>query len=336
MSEVSTVSAPVNAHNFYGHRRVVDFRAGSPLLDYEPVELGDRCAARDFRAQMRAADGTVFTLNLFGFSNLTKAFGIRGTSAYHATPSYLNETIKSIAGRRGVSTALAVGDTNHVFTQDENGVDIAEDLVNRYELRRYSDTKSSSMTLSRESFTPTGHTSDLHHIDAIVTANVAFNSVSFTTYTELLRQICTNGMTRTISSSNKRNSYNADWIPKAVDNTKARALELKNTVDAMNGATVRDPKGVMDSIRVCGIPAWVGDAAETLISLSKSNDLTREEQEAMCPFGIATLWDYINVCTYAMHRIKDISSKQRLQERLYNYTFRKEWIGNLQEAAVVV
>lgn len=334
MSEQATTAAPVNVHNFYEHRRVVDFRTSAPIVDFEPVEVCNRETKRNFAAQMRDVDGVPFTLNLFGFSNFTKAFGIQGTQAMRATPGFLNDTIKSIARRRDVSTALAVGETNHVFTQDEHGVDVAAELVNKYELRRYSDTKSSSLTLSREPFTPTGHSSDVHYIDAIVTTNVTFGAVGFTTYTELLRQICTNGMTRTISASNKKNSYSAEWIPKAMENTKLYAQDMKDAVDVMNSSVVRDPKGLIESVRVC-IPAWVGDTAEMLVGLSKSNDLTQQEQEEMCPFGIKTTWDYINVCTWAMHRIKDIGSKQRLQERLYNYTFRKEWINSLKEAAVV-
>jgi hypothetical protein len=314
---------------------MVDFGISKPILDFEPVGGDNPQASRRFTAQMRDADGIMFTLNLFGFSNLTRAFGITGKQACYATPSYLDETIKSIARRRGVTTALAVGETDHVFTQDEQGIDTAKALVDKYELRAYSGTKASSLTLSRESFTPTGHTGDLHHIDAIVTASVAFNEVSFTTYTELLRQVCSNGMTQTIASSNKKNHYTSDWIPKAVENTERRAVGIKTAVDAMNEWTVKDAKGLIDSVRVCGIPSWVGDAAETLIELSRGGNLTEAEQVRMAPFGINTVWDYVNVCTWAMHRVKDISSKQKLQERLFKYTFREDWMRGLKEAEIV-
>jgi hypothetical protein len=207
--------------------------------------------------------------------------------------------------------------------------------MDKYDVRKFSDTKSTSLTLSREPFTPTDYADDKHFIDGIVTMDVSFGAVNFSTYTEILRQICTNGMTQVISKSSQRNQYNADWIPQAVDVTKRNALEIKNSVESLSSAKVQDEEKFLDTLRVSGLPAWVGNESEILLKASKGGDMTIKEQEEACPFGIKTPWDYINLWTFTMHRIKDIGSKQRLQTRLFNYVFRDIYINSLKEAAII-
>jgi len=327
-------AAETAAKNFYTVRRTIDFTADR-IVRYDPLAANDRKSKLDWTAEAYSPDCGWFTLNLFGFSNLTGAFGITGTQAMRATPAHLNDTIKSIAMRRDVVTALAVGESNHVFTRDEAGIVTAANLMDKYDSRKYSNTKSVSLTLSREPFAPTGYDGDDHYIDGIVTANVSFGAVNFSTYTEILRQICSNGLTRTISKSSCKNRYSADWIPQAVEITKRNAVEIKNSVDALASSKVKDEEKFVESLRVSGLPAWVGDDAEILLKTAKSGDMAENVREEACPYGIATPWDYVNLWTYAMRRIKDLGAKQKLQTRLFNCIFRSLYINSLKEAAII-
>ena len=315
--------------NFYRNPREIDFNTSYPILDYEPVIQDSRAAKANFRAQCRTAEGNVFTLNLFGFSNFTGAFGIQGTQAMRATPSFLNDTIKSIAHRRNVDNAWAVGDSNHAFTRDLAGIQTAADLMDEYDRRKFSSVKSLGLTLNREQFMPTGYDKDIHFIDAIATATITFGSVGFSVGTDILRQICTNGMTQTIASSSKKMQYTNSWLSMAVEKTISESHGMKNAVDAMCIAKVKDTEKTFDYINAGGLPEWVGVTAKTLFQLQGRGDLTAKEQEKLCPFGIQTLWDFLNTYTYAMHRVKDLAAKQKLQEKLYKFTFREEFVETL-------
>lgn len=318
--------------NFYKTPKEINLTQSS-LLDFEPVVENGREVKRGFAATLRRSNGAVMTLNLIGFSNFTKAFGIQGTQAMRATPSHLNETIASIARNRNIDTCYGVGETNHAFTRDLPGIETLADLMDNYDRRKYSDTKSTSLTLNRVGFMP--QQSDQHYIDAIVTGAVAFNQVKFNTYTEILRQICTNGMTRAISSSNKKDSYNADWIPRAIEHTSAQVSTMKQVIDTMGGARAVDKEKIVDVVSVAGIPAWVCTMAKMYMDIESRSDLTAKEQEKLCPFGIRTLWDVLNVFTYSLHRVGDLATKHKLQERIYKYTFRTEFINQLNEVGAI-
>lgn len=318
--------------NFYDNPREIDL-TNSSLLDFEPVVDNDRETKRGFHCTMRQSNGTVFSLNLVGFSNFTKAFGIQGAQAMRATPSHLNETIASIARNRSIDNCYAVGTTNHAFTRDLAGVHTMADLMNQYDRRKYSDTKSTSLTLNRVGFVP--QQSDQHYIDAILTAAIAFNQVKFNTYTEILRQVCTNGMTRAISSSNKNDNYNSEWIPMAIEHSNRQVEGMKLAIEQMGNARATDKEAIVDFIALSGIPAWVCTMSKLYMDLNDRSDLTAKEQEKLCPFGIRTLWDVLNAMTYACHRISDLATKQKVQERIYKYTFRPEFVNHLSEVGAI-
>jgi hypothetical protein len=320
--------------NFYSNPYEVNLTQ-SNLLQFDPVVENDRETKQNFRAQLRVANGNVCTLNLFSFSKFTQAFGISGSQAMRANPNYLNSTIQSIAQSHNIDTCYGVGDTGHVFTRDLEGVAKMADLMDKHERRRFSDVKSTSLTLNRVGFTP--NRSDQHYIDAIVTGSIAFNSVKFNTYTEILRQVCSNGMTRAIASSNQKNSFSADWIPYAIDNTNAQVVSMKDSIDIFNEARVTDDSKIFEIINLgSNLPGWVGNTAKKIAEATRKDELDRAEQDKVCPFGLVTVWDYLNIFTFALHAQKDLATKQRLQERLMKYAFRKEFVNSLKEAEVIV
>lgn len=329
---IAVAEAPASRTNPYSHPKEISLRGG-PILDFVPVADNSKSARKNFQATMRAIDGSTFSLNLFGFNNFTRCFGINGAQGMRADVDDLNETILSIARSHSWDTAYALGEGKVAFTRDLSGTQIMAGLVDSYAKRKYSDTKSTALTLNRSGFLP--HPNDQHYVDAVVTGTINFNAVKFNTWTEIVRQICTNGMTQALASSNKNENYHSDWITQAIEKTNQSQAGLIRMVEIMCNVRVMDEQKTLEALSVSGLPAWVGEKAQKLIDNSKKDAMELKERDKLCPFGLRTLWDFLNVFTYAMHHVSNIATKQTLQERLFKYSFREPFLRELQEVGAV-
>jgi len=320
-------SRVTNEHlpNYYANPKSVDLAEGFSLRYPQVLTVAD---PDNFYAYLKTASGEEMRLDRKSFSNLTSGFGITGKYAMRMTNEELNGAIKTISSSKKWKNCFAVGLNNsdqQNFTRDIKGLENLSNLVEQYGQRTYSTLGVGASTI--ETMNVDFKSADPIFFDGIVSYRVNFRKVEMLPYTELLRQICTNGATELIADDKGKPMSISDYTI-ITDHLHQRIEGVRDSVEMLASAKVIETDAFMYAIETrAQIPTHIAKDAKRYNLKNLKNELELEEKEEACPFGIVNAWDYVNLYTYAMHEgAKALFAKHKLQARLWRHCTNEEFI----------